>query len=53
MQDDGKYASRFSAKPSGRLCAVLPIRLGYVALAFIFVYMYNESRSAKQGGGVQ
>ena len=24
MQDDGKYASRFSAKPSGGLCAVLP-----------------------------
>ena len=24
MQDDGKYASRFSIKPSGGLCAVLP-----------------------------
>ena len=25
MQDDGKYASRFSTKPSGGFCAVLPI----------------------------
>ena len=24
VQDDGKYVSRFSAKPSGGLCAVLP-----------------------------
>ena len=24
MQDDGKYVRRFSAKPSGGLCAVLP-----------------------------
>ena len=31
MQDDGKYASRFSAKPSGVLCAVLPITITFVA----------------------
>ena len=32
VQDDGKYASRFSTKPSGGFCAVLP----YISLCWIF-----------------
>ena len=46
MQDDGKYASRFSAKLSGGFCAVLPImsRLAEAMRVSLILCTFNISK---------
>ena len=46
VQDDGKHASRCAAKPSGALCAVLPLPLSYLCTVWQRLVGEYYSRTA-------